>query len=166
MKLPRIPKESRKRAISNAGDEVFDSTHDSNSVDSKCVQQHSAAKGVMKSTADLEESRVETRRYGKTPKVLKISKASASGPLPHFPDDISDLLKEKFRGGKDTATHVRLCATKGNVVNDTKHAFNANGLTHCYGTLRCAGQKVACVGSAHGADRCCTARKFAGRVEA
>ncbi|CAI5731473.1 unnamed protein product [Hyaloperonospora brassicae] len=113
MKLPRKPKESRKRAISNAGDEVFGSTHESDPVDSKCVQQYSAAEGVMKSTADPEESRVQTRRYGKTPKVLKISKASASGPLPHFPVHVSDLLKEKCRDDKDIANHVRLCATKG-----------------------------------------------------
>uniref|UniRef100_A0AAV1U0W6 PWWP domain-containing protein n=1 Tax=Peronospora matthiolae TaxID=2874970 RepID=A0AAV1U0W6_9STRA len=91
-------KDSRKRTNSNAGDAVCG----------------------FKSTSDTEEPRIESQRYGKTPKVLKISKASVSRPLSCTPGYAADLFRETSWDGKNTATphirhaaHSQLHATEG-----------------------------------------------------
>uniref|UniRef100_M4BGC9 Uncharacterized protein n=1 Tax=Hyaloperonospora arabidopsidis (strain Emoy2) TaxID=559515 RepID=M4BGC9_HYAAE len=132
-------KDSRKRMNSNAGDEICGFTQDPDSLYDKCGQQYSAADGVLKSSSDTEEPRIESRRYGKTPKVLKISKASVSRPLPYTPGYAPDLFRETSWDGKDTATphirhatHSRLHATKGDVVNGALSVFDADVSPYCW----------------------------------
>lgn len=144
------PKNPRKRARPSVEDETTDTSRDkaspprkqtqethtkhlqlqaaNNSVDDKC-REEKTVENVMEPNTGTEELRVASRKYGKTPKVLKAPKRSATNLPLYTPPYARVLLRVKPRNEQHTArssharaTQARQRVKKGKVLVDSSCA--------------------------------------------